>query len=884
MKHLKSTRSAFAAVAALMLAAGSVTLQSCDKDVLTGQPSWLGNSIYEELQNEGNYTYTLRLIDDLGQKDVLSQTGSKTLFVADDDAFNEWFKTNSWGVRSYENLSEAQKKLIFNSSMINNAYLIELLSNVSGTNNSEPQEGQCMRRETATSIFDSIARIMPNEMPNTKYWARYKQNHNGIILLRDNTSKPMIHFLPAFMEHNKITDNDLAILTNGESTSTADAWVNGKKVTERDITCKNGYIHKVDGVMTSSDNMAGIIASHANMSTFNHLLDRFSAPYYDDAATKEYDRLHNTTDSVFVLRHFASTAHTGNYGTATAGELNQDPDGKTVDAELLFDPSWNQYILNANNTSGYDMHYDAGAMLVPSDKAFNTWWNADGKVLQDMYGSWDNVPMNVLVKLMNINMVNSFIETVPSKFSNIVDNTTKVSLGIQPSDVDSCFMGCNGVVYLLNRVFTPADYSSVSFPALINSDGATGIMSVIYWAIDNLNFEPYLNSMDSRYSFIIPTNHAMLTYVDPCSYGSGRTKLYRFSFDNSKKRVVANRYDYDMTTGIVDESSKDSVTSESQVTNRLTDLVNNLIVVGDIEDGHTYYKTKGGSPLIVRGRGVGNMTINGAYQVEQGGNNTVSQIYDQSTNGNGKAYVLNDGLPLSSQKSVYSILKDNSQFSEFFNLLSGSSLHSSSQSGNYPVNGEENITFFDHYNYTVYVPTNASIRKLIDDGYLPTWDDYNNLTADDFGGDRTALNKARTEIQSIITNFLRYHFQDNSVYIGGSPVSNVKYESSKINPANRRYYSLTVNADDDNLTVADQLNNTRHVVKSNGLYDLLAREYWISDRDRVSVNSIYQASDAVVHQIDGVLLYDRDQLKPWREVIGLKSAAKAHKTVKARRR
>ena len=42
-------------------------MQSCKDDdlILTGQPEWLGNSIYERLQDEGNYKYTLRLIDDL---------------------------------------------------------------------------------------------------------------------------------------------------------------------------------------------------------------------------------------------------------------------------------------------------------------------------------------------------------------------------------------------------------------------------------------------------------------------------------------------------------------------------------------------------------------------------------------------------------------------------------------------------------------------------------------------------------------------------------------------------------------------------------------------------------------------------------------------------
>ena len=241
---------------ALVLLAGSGLTQSCTQDVLEGQPSWLGNSIYEQLQNYGNYGYTIRLIDDLGQTAVLNRTGSKTLFVADDAAFDEFFKSNDWGVRRYEDLSTGQKKILLNSAMINNAYLIELLSNLQGN---PPQEGLCMRRETAVSVLDSVSRILPSEMPATEYWDKHRGNARGIVLLRDNTGKPMIHFLPAYMQYNKITSNDLSILTNGASNSVSDSWVNGKKVVESDITCKNGYLHKVDGVMVQSDNMAQII-------------------------------------------------------------------------------------------------------------------------------------------------------------------------------------------------------------------------------------------------------------------------------------------------------------------------------------------------------------------------------------------------------------------------------------------------------------------------------------------------------------------------------------------------------------------------------------------------------------------------------------------------
>ena len=48
---------------ALALLIGASVMQSCKDDdlILTGQPSWLGNSIYERLQDEGNYKYSSRM-------------------------------------------------------------------------------------------------------------------------------------------------------------------------------------------------------------------------------------------------------------------------------------------------------------------------------------------------------------------------------------------------------------------------------------------------------------------------------------------------------------------------------------------------------------------------------------------------------------------------------------------------------------------------------------------------------------------------------------------------------------------------------------------------------------------------------------------------------
>ena len=833
-----------------MLAAGG--LLSCDNKDLEGQPEWLGNSIYERLHEDGHFKTTLQLIDDLDYGQVLSQTGSKTLFVADDDAFNTWFQTNPWGVSSYGRLSVAQKKLLLNSAMVNNAYLVELLSNVEAA--PDPLEGQCMRRESSVSEYDSVARWLPAQMPKTRYWDAHRHKAQGIVLLKDDHSQPMIHFLPRFMQMNNITDEDLQILTNGLSSSREDAWVNGKKIVERDITCRNGYIQRMDGVLLSSDNMAQILRTHANMSQWSTLMDRFCAPYYSEEATRDYNRIYGTQDSVFVLRYFSSQ---------NKQELELDPSRQAVEAKLAFDPGWNHYMYT--NTAGKDLHYDCGALLVPTNEALDDWWNHDGLALQDQYHEWENVPDQVLVELLNVNMVPEFVSTVPSKFSNIV-NDAKVEMGVKKTDVDSCFMGCNGVVYLTNKVFAPATYSSVAFPALVHTE----TMNIIYWGIDKLGFKPYLNSMDSYYSFFVPTNTALLRYVDPCSLGSSQAVLYEFYYNKDRSTVGAHRYRYDMDTNTIGDALSDATTS--QVENRLTDILDNLIIVGNVEDGNTFYRTKGGATIRIQAAGqAGQMTIEGGMQLEQQRQVGVTQIFDQTKTGNGKAYILESEVPESGRKSVYKTLSEHAEYSRFFDLLRGGDADSAQYNLTASLIDDSyscvdfNIRLFDNYHYTVWVPTNESLDQLHQQGVLPYWEDLEAQTDEAWGGDRDAAKRMKYQIRQRILDFLRYHIQDFSVYMGQGTVSG-RYETSKLNPENKKFFSLAVDADNSHISVTDALHHERHVLTSNAaLYNNMCREYLFTNRDpeNAASGNLYSSSYAVVHLIDGPLFFSDSQLVPF---------------------
>ena len=866
------------AVVTCCLLMGSWTVQSCkDEYTLTGQPSWLGNSIYERLQEDGNYTILLRLVDDLEQTEVLSYSGSKTLFAANDSAFQAWFGNNKWGAKNYSQLSTAQKKMLLNNTMINNPYLIELLSNVSGT---PPLEGMCMRRETATTIYDSVEIMSPDKMPATAVWQRFRDQRKSIPILKDATTPPMIHFLPKFMEFYNINSEDLAVLTNHQATSANEAWVNSRKVLERDITCKNGYIQRIDGVIEPMTNMAEVLRQHPQLSKWSELIDRFSAPYYNAEATSEYNRLFNNEDSVYTMRYFSKRSAGG-----TA--LTETPDGEVAAALLSFDPGWNQYMYS--NTMGYDLHYDAGAMIAPTNEALETWWNNEGKDLQMEYGSWENVPNATLAKLLNVNMLPTFTEAVPSKFERVL-NDAKESLGIEARYVDSCFMACNGVVYMVNKVFSPAEYASVAYPALAHQS----TMNVIYWAIDQLNFLPYLLSMDSRYSLLLPTNEALLWYLDPATYG-GIDRLsgmeaptaLEFYYDASKpsaERVQARRFnttvdtDGNITKGVRTQATVD----RNVIDDRLKRLMDDLIIVGDVEDGHEYYKTKGGSLIHVSHTTDGRIAFSGGWQKEHNEKPLPVETNEIYPKDNGKSYQLNNEVPMGTQKSIYLTLKGNEAFSEFLTLIDndGANLLGTKLNNEYnaglTAQGSKNLTLLDNYNYTIYVPTNESIRDLINRGLLPTWDDYEAMENEGFA-DEAAVDSAQQIIKNIIVNFIRYHVQDHSVAINMAPElydedleTGVKtpsyvniFESMKRNYETGRFFGLESDNSNGQLTVKDVMGNVRHVTKQEGLYNNICREYWFNGSGNTA--RIFMASDAVVHQIDAPLFYE--EMTPWREQI-----------------
>jgi uncharacterized surface protein with fasciclin (FAS1) repeats len=831
--------------AALTAAGAFVACEDYDLDEKL--PPGFGSTVNSYLQ-DNNYTDFARLVKELGYEEALSGRSSKTMFVADDEAFARFYASNKWGVHSYEDLTLAQKKMLLYSAMIDNSLQLMSLSSTTGTEGAVI--GNCMRRATASSIYDTVPTIYPEEMPdNGSAWAYYRQNNKAIVCMKDASTAPVMFFVEKFLEQNRITNADIDFLFNNTTQRAAgDAHVNGIPVAEANIRCANGFIHRVEDVLLPLDNMAEIIRTKQQARIYSRMLERFSAPYYAGRdATANYNMEYGTQiDSLFQKRYYSDRSQGGS-------ALNTRPDGSAVEATLKFDPGWNSFFSDDPNTSDQNlaMQENTSVMLVPSDAALNDYWNnGTGKVLKDYYGTWDSVPDNVLSKLINNNMLNSLINSVPSKFDGIV-NSTQDEMGITLDDVDSVFIGCNGFIYLTNKVFSPTEYISVSFPALINKN-----MSIIYWAIEQLNYGAYLNSLDSYYSLFIPDNEALLTYVDPVSYGDVETTLYKFYYKDDAasedERVWASTWKYNIETGEVGDSIGE-VTYKGSLTSRLQDVLDNHIVVGNIESGKHYYHTKNGGVVRVTSEGGVITAAQGTYQMDLGTQVSIApeDIYDESEEGNGKTYILRTEPLLTTRNSVSDILAEHDEFSLFYELLEGSELHETARGGYITGSLNGNISSLGNYNYTIYVPTNASLQALIDKGTLPTWDQIALLE-----DDPNVTEEQVETMKSTINDFLRYHIQDNAVYIDmdyGSGVGEEftrKYETAIMNETSGKFYTITADVTPTSITLTDAAGNTRHVLTDNdALYNLSAREYQISG------GSIQTSAFAVVHLIDGPLFF-----------------------------
>ena len=852
----------------LPMLASVLLTTSCREDYYLDEeePTWLGESIYDFLKEDGEYDYFVRLIDDLDYAEVLSKTGSKTLFVVDDATFDAFLSNNEWGVSSYEQLSLSQKKLLLNSSMLNNVYFSDMLGYASGR-----LEGKTLRRTSAVSIYDNVTKVLGSQLPESPYWDRFRTS--GLVLLKDNTAAPLVNFTHDYLVANNLSAEDYCMLTNQDSNyvyNKADVFINGVRIAEPNLKCKNGVVHRMEKLVTPLTNMADVVSNDSTVSRFSQLMNRFAAPYYSRTASLEYQRIYGGSDSVYVKKYLATHSHntelSGNFlSVTTNGTDIYAPADTLVDSYLKFDPGWNRFA----TSDIVDMSQDMAVMFVPSDEALKSYWETGGgEFLKDRFGSWENVPNYVIDDFVNNHMKPSFIASVPSKF-NQVKNDGQVEMGVEIDDIERTIMCCNGVVFVTNRVFPPVSYVAVSAPTLVNEN-----MKIMRWAIERYGFDAYLLSMDSYYSFILPTDSAFKHYIDPLSIAKGEPELWEFYYDERTKSVKARSYPYDLETKQIAGSAKSPAPSSAQIDDRLEDIIDYHIIVDTIDlshQGKIYYRNKANGTVRVDVSAQGGYNVFGGYQIENETpiHVTMENVKDQTKEGNGKTYIVPNVMQ-TSIKSVYKAIEEHvgsedapGPFYEFQKLMI--------DAGVFAINEDfasygQTVDPFNTYHYTVYVPSNESIREAIAAG-LPTMEDAEEYILTQEDNYYFEADDYRDSIRAILADFVNYHIQDNSVYVGGGHTTG-NFETSTLDETTGTFCRIKVIGSNNDISLQDGAGNTQKVDTSDpALYNIMTRDYLFDNKDLQKSTLIETSSYAVVHRVPNVMFHKKEQIKGYIEKV-----------------
>ena len=820
------------------------------------QPEWLGENIYDYLKDRGDCNYYVRLIDDCQLTEVMRRTGSNTLFFTSDKAFDDWFaanRTSGQGPKSYDEMSPTMKSMMISLGRISNAQLIERLckGDIKGT---------VLRRSTYFGVTDSIplwrkAQLM-ERFPGNPYFEALETD--TVMLLEGASTTTLTQFFPTVLSDLSITDHDVQFITNGHATSTTPSLY-GNKIVNQDITCKNGYLHELEGLITPPETMAGYISQNAQTSQFATLMNRFAVPV-----------LYRQTPRIYTLRYFNEHPENSDRRTTLniTGTLKVDPMGNDKsNACLYFDPGWNAYQSSATSTNSTEAPFqqDMGVMFVPTNEAVADYFRMGGEgedLFKSFNGDWSQVPDNIVADIVKNHQKYSLLSSLPHDFS-IMKDEAGYEMGVGEDNVVDKYVARNGVVFVINKLLPPLDYRSVMGPAKVDLSN-----QIFNLAMNDsyTQFMYYLRSLLSRYEFFIAPDAKLTGYADPVSMFQQTANHaywdFRLSTTGSIQATV-----YSAETG----DSIGVVTDGKIINNRLEDILRSHTIIVESSDafrqavagGQEYFVTMGYTPLRVMGTQAGG-TIAGQ------GNKQRITIQDASDKTNGTSYIV-DGILQNTLTSTYqnlnqqensATLNPQSPFYQFLLLCNACNIFSNSATSSI-IPGDPYIPFLQQYDYTIYAPTNAQLLDAQQKHYIPTPEELQDLYEQSAGGQESHIDSLYQIAVNQLRRFIRYHIQDNSVFIKGKKEQNHEYLSETINNATRLFYPLVVTNTGSSISVRDFMGNTSNVMVSDGLYNLIGRDLKFNNADgsaaKFDINkstTIETYTCTVVHQIDRALWYE----------------------------
>lgn len=418
-------------------------------------PPWLGGSSIETLQDRGNYTIYLRLMD-MAEYTIPITKQLFTLFVPSDEAFNTYFK--SAGIASVEDLTKNQARQLFTLHVLPNPrsrfqliyeYLWSELQGPDG--------------EYAALFFRK-----PTESLSIPYLetVKYYPAEKGNQLLMRPGAKLVPLFSKDYFEDffGDPSGSDYLFMYPGSKWETGHGDMNwgNAMVTESEVRTSSGFIYFLDQVVPPQKNIDEYLgANQDKYGLFYDLMQRFatySRTGIDDQKRNIYSKSYNLVSNIFEEQ-----------GAFTGNEVRMK---------------------------------DMFTAFIPNDQVLQKY--LDEKILPT-YKSIDSVPQVTLYYILQTQLSRSL--GLISKISKSYFNSFGDPMVINKSDIVSQQMCSNGMVYEMNKVLEPNVFTCVPGNLFFDANYSTFL-----YALNASNLLSGLSNPNSKVTLFATNNDQLEAY------------------------------------------------------------------------------------------------------------------------------------------------------------------------------------------------------------------------------------------------------------------------------------------------------------------------------------------------------------------------------------
>jgi uncharacterized surface protein with fasciclin (FAS1) repeats len=429
-------------------------------------PPWLGGSSIEILEQRGNYTIFLDLMEKANYSEPISKQ-LFTLFVPDDDAFMEYF--SSAGINSVDDLTRDEAVQLFTLHVLRNPRSrFQMIYEYAWSELQGP-----------TGEYASLFHRKPTPSTSIPYTEtiKYLPGREGeeVIIYTGEKNIPLFTY-EWFGDFGGARDgSDYLFMYPGS------AWEEGYPPNLKGMNWHNAMVIPNPEIPDELEVRTS--------SGFIYFLDRVVPPM---PSIEEYIRTKPEKFGLYydILQRFAR------YHAPRTDEQRRVNFRKSYD--LMFDlaeergPSTNTAVPPQNMWSAF----------LPSNTVLQNY--LDNTVLR-YYSSLDSVPRVTLFYILQTQL--SATLALPSKMEQSYFNAFGDATDISRADIVSSYMCSNGVVYETNRVLEPNVFTCVPGLLFIDKDFTT-----LLFALDQANMLSLLSNPDSDVTLFATPNDKLEEY------------------------------------------------------------------------------------------------------------------------------------------------------------------------------------------------------------------------------------------------------------------------------------------------------------------------------------------------------------------------------------